>query len=90
MWWLMREWLDGDAPVMIPDRDDLHTDLCAPTYKYDSNSRRKLESKDDIKKRGYRSTDCADALALTFAEPLSRQEFEIVERPSVVDKVAGY
>jgi hypothetical protein len=29
-------------------------------------------------------------LALTFAEPLSRQEFEIVERPSVVDKVAGY
>ncbi len=90
MWWLMRDWLDGDAPVMIPDRDDLHTDLCAPTYKYDSNSRRKLESKDDIKKRGYRSTDCADALALTFAEPLSRQEFEIVERPSVVDKVAGY
>ena len=91
MWWNLRDWLDGDMPVMIPDRDDLHTDLCAPQYKYDSNSRRKLESKDEIKKRGFRSTDCADALALTFAEPLVIDEFDIEEpRPTVVDKVAGY
>ena len=91
MWWNLRDWLAGDTPVMIPDRDDLHTDLCAPQYKYDSNSRRKLESKDDIKKRGFRSTDCADALALTFAEPLVRgPENDIPVSPTVVDKVAGY
>ena len=59
-------------------------------YKYDSNSRRKLESKDEIKKRGFRSTDCADALALTFAEPLNIMDTEIEVRPTVVDKVAGY
>lgn len=90
MWWEMRDWLDGDRPVMIPDRDDLHTDLVSPQYKYDSNQRRKLESKDDIKKRGLRSTDCGDALALTFAEPLIKDEFDEPERFNVVDKVAGY
>lgn len=90
MWWNLRDWLDGDMPVMIPDRDDLHSDLCAPFYKYDSQARRKLESKDDMKKRGMRSTDCADALALTFAEPLRVVRDEVIERSSVVDKVAGY
>jgi hypothetical protein len=29
-----------------------------------------LEAKDDIKKRGLRSTDMADALCLTFAAPV--------------------
>lgn len=90
MWWELRDWLDGDVPVMIPDRDDLHTDLVAPQYKYDSNQRRKLESKDEIKKRGLRSTDCGDALALTFAEPLLLDETETTSQVVVVDKVAGY
>ena len=90
MWWNLRDWLDGDMPVMIPDRDDLHSDLCAPFYKYDSQARRKLESKDDMKKRGMRSTDCADALALTFAEPLRVVRDEVLVRSSVVDRVAGY
>jgi len=31
-----------------------------------------LEPKDDIKKRGLRSSDIADALALTFAEKVRR------------------
>ena len=90
MWWNLRDWLDGDMPVMIPDKDELHTDLCAPFYKYDSHARRQLESKDDIKKRGLRSTDCADALALTFAEPLTQREEEIATESQVVDRVAGY
>jgi len=90
MWWNLRDWLDGDMPVMIPDRDELHSDLCAPFYKYDSQARRKLESKDDMKKRGMRSTDCADALALTFAEPLRVVRDEVLARSSVVDRVAGY
>lgn len=90
MWWSMRDWLNGDIPVMIPDRDDLHTDLCGPQYKYDSKSRRKLESKDEMRKRGLRSSDCADALALTFAEPLTRKQAEYETAPVWVDKVAGY
>lgn len=90
MWWNLRDWLAGDVPVMIPDRDDLHTDLVGPQYKYDSRSRRKLESKDDMKKRGLRSSDCADALALTFAEPITVFDDSFDESPAYVDKIAGY
>jgi len=92
MWWGLRDWLNGDRPVMIPDRDDLHTDLTGPQYRFDSKSRRKLESKDEMKKRGLRSSDCADALALTFAEPIVQSADEELdfERPVFVDKVAGY
>ena len=32
-----------------------------------------LEPKDDIKKRGLRSSDIADALALTFAEKMREE-----------------
>jgi len=90
MWGEMRDWLKGDMPVMIPDRDDLHADLCAPTYSFDSNSRRKLEGKDQMKKRGLRSSDCADALALTFAEPVRQKEEPIKYENAIVDRVAGY
>ena len=38
--------------------------------KYDSRGRLQLEEKDEIKKRLGRSPDLADALALTFAEPV--------------------
>lgn len=90
MWWETRNWLNSDVPVMIPDRDDLHTDLIGPQYKYDSHSRRQLESKDEMRKRGLRSSDTADALALTFAEPLVKFEENTKQEPVYVDKVAGY
>jgi hypothetical protein len=67
MWNEMREWLNGELPVKIPDSDVLHTDLCGLGYKYDSNGRLLIEKKDDLKKRGLDSPDTADALALTFA-----------------------
>lgn len=70
MWALMSEWFD-DTPCQIPDLDSLHSDLVAPGYGHDSNGRLKLESKDDIKKRGLRSPDEGDALALTFSMPIA-------------------
>jgi len=73
MWAEMRAWLE-EAPVSIPDRDDLHADLCGPEYKSDSRGRLKLEKKEDMKKRGIKSPDIADALALTFAEPVARPD----------------
>ena len=39
-------------------------------FKYDNKGRLQLEEKDEIKKRLGRSPDKADALALTFAEPV--------------------
>lgn len=68
MWGLMREWL-LDFPCQIPDNDSLHADLCGVKYKFDSKTRLILERKEDMKKRGIRSPDEADALALTFAYP---------------------
>lgn len=68
MWGTMRQWFI-DGPVEIPDSDSLHADLCGVKYKFDSNTRLVLESKEDMKKRGIRSSDEADALALTFALP---------------------
>jgi hypothetical protein len=69
MWDDMAKWFTGGGG--IPNNSELKTDLCVPTYKYDAANRFQLESKDDIKKRGMRSPDLADALALTFAFPVA-------------------
>jgi hypothetical protein len=66
LWGEMRKWL-LDSPCQIPDDDSLHADLCGIRYTIDSNSRLVMEKKADMKKRGVRSPDEADALALTFA-----------------------
>lgn len=69
MWDLMSKWfVDGGG---IPNNADLKTDLCVPTYKFDGANRFQLESKDDIRKRGMRSPDLGDALAITFAFPVA-------------------
>lgn len=74
MWGLMREWLRDPNGVEIPDSDELQADLTAPSFKYDSEQRVVLEKKEDIKKRGLRSPDVGDALALTFAFPVRPAE----------------
>jgi hypothetical protein len=70
MWGQMAEWMKT-TPCRIPDNDSLHADLIGPSYKFDSNSRLMIERKEDMKKRGLRSPDEADALALTFAAPVN-------------------
>lgn len=65
----MRDWLLEEPIPEIPDRNDLHADLLGPQYTYDSRGRLKLESKEDMRKRGVRSPDLGDALAMTFALP---------------------
>jgi hypothetical protein len=69
MWDSVRIWLDDGGS--LPNNTDMKTDLCVPTYKFDASNRLQLESKDDIKKRGGRSPDLGDALALTFAFPVA-------------------
>ena len=69
MWDSVRIWLDDGGS--LPKNTDLKTDLCVPTYKFDASNRLQLESKDEIKKRGGRSPDLGDALALTFSFPVA-------------------
>jgi hypothetical protein len=68
MWGNMKEWLMS-TPCCLPDKDSLQADLCSTKYTWDSNSRLRIEKKELMKKRGLRSPDEADALALTFALP---------------------
>jgi hypothetical protein len=76
MWGKSKDWLEEPAGVQVPDADALQADACAPSYKYDSLTRVLLESKEDIRKRGLRSPDEWDAIALTFAEPVFEMDEE--------------
>lgn len=86
MWGKSKEWLEEPGGVDIPDEDALQADACAPGYKYDSLTRVILESKEDIRKRGLRSPDEWDAIALTFAEPV----FEPRQAKSVSYSAGGW
>lgn len=66
LWHDMRDWLTQELPVQVPDSDELLGDLTSLGYKYDSSARLQIESKDDLRKRGMKSPDTADSLALTF------------------------
>lgn len=71
MWGLSKDWLDEVGGVDLPDLDSLQADACGPKYKYDVCQRVSLESKEDMRRRGFRSPDEWDAVALTFAEPVN-------------------
>lgn len=64
----IKAWLEEGAD--IPRDEAIATDIASLKYKYDSKGRLQMESKDDAKKRGVRSPDMADALALTFYRPV--------------------
>jgi len=70
MWGLCREWLENQ-PCQITDSDELHADLCNIFYKFNSSTQLVMEPKEDMKKRGLRSPDAAEALINTFAYPES-------------------
>ena len=66
LWWKAREWFMA-RDCKIPRDDALMSDLVGPTYKPLSTGKLQIESKDDMKKRGLKSPDVADAFCLTFA-----------------------
>lgn len=71
MWGEFKRFLQADMPVDLPDSDELHADLVGPTYSYDSSGRLVIEKKEKMKERGLRSPDLAEAVLLTFAEPVN-------------------
>lgn len=66
LWSDMRDWFYGEMPVQVPDRDDLHSELCSLGFKENSSGQLQIESKDELRSRGMPSPDGADALSLTF------------------------
>ncbi len=72
LWAKLREWLNG---AMIDDHKKLRSDLCNPEKELiGRESKEKLESKDKMKRRGIKSPDHADALALTFHAKVARKD----------------
>jgi len=92
MWWLMKEWIEEGGA--IPNDTALKQELATPIYWYDNVGRKVLESKDQIKKRlqGAGSPDLADALALTFALPVSKKQPEdiYIKRSKVATQKKEY
>ena len=71
LWLSLKEWLNARA-CKLPKIDELRQELVAPTYTFTSNGKIKVEGKQEMKRRGMRSPDLADALGLTFASVASR------------------
>jgi hypothetical protein len=63
-WWIMREMLDplDGVEIALPPDDELTGELTAPRWRVASGARIQVESKDEVRKRIKRSTDCADAV----------------------------
>lgn len=81
IWVKMRDWFkEGDAD--IPDDTELHDDLIGPEYGFDSRDRLQLERKKDMKDRGLSSPDCADALSMTFAYPVTTGHQRVRRKPN--------
>ena len=66
LWFKCREWFEA-RDCVIPEQEELSYELSAIRFAIQSNGKFKAESKDDMKKRGLRSPDIADAFVLTFA-----------------------
>lgn len=74
-WALYKEWLGTGA---IPDSPVLIQDSTGPQYKYhEVNNKLILESKEHMRDRGLASPDMADALAMTFAQTIARNDSRV-------------
>lgn len=76
LWFEARDWLSkNDVKLPLPDTQDrecpferLGAELATPRYSITSAGKLKVESKDDMVKRGHDSPNFADAFVLTFAD----------------------
>lgn len=79
IWCKMRDWfLKGNNPL-IPNDEELMSDLSAPLFFVNDRGFIQLETKKEIKRRLKRSPDSGDCVALTFAEDIEADKFDSQE-----------
>lgn len=71
MWGTMKKWIKAGGAI-DPNDDVIYQDLIGPETVPRLDGKILLESKEDMKERGLPSPNRADALALTFAEPVAK------------------
>lgn len=96
IWGAMRDWLrTGSIPDIRVDEDiTLVDELTAPTYDHNKKEEIQLEGKKDMRRRGVKSPNVADALACTFAFPhyevVPGSTEEDIQKPVVLDDYDPY
>jgi len=71
LWGSMRTWLETRRGKLSDNADlDLVAELTTPKFKLTSDGKIKVESKEDMKRRGKVSPNRADACLMTFAQPI--------------------
>ena len=71
LWFRCREWFEA-RDCSMPDQEELIHELVSARFNILSSGKFKAEGKDQMKKRGLRSPDLADAFILTFASQAVR------------------
>jgi hypothetical protein len=66
LWYKMKAWFEA-RDCRIPNDEDLVAELATVRYFFTSNGKIQIEGKEDLRKRLMKSSDKADAVALTFA-----------------------
>ena len=66
LWFKTKAWLE-DRGCQLPQDDELLADLTGIRYSFTSSGKMAAESKDQMRRRGLRSPDLADAVCLTMA-----------------------
>lgn len=70
--WISEAWFtlaESMETIQLPQNTDLLMELSTRQWKQDNKGKRRVESKDDYKKRGFRSPDLADACIICYSEP---------------------
>jgi phage terminase large subunit len=71
LWFRCREWFEA-RDCSMPDQEELIHELTAARFSILSSGKFKAEGKDQMKKRGLKSPDLADAFILTFGSQAVR------------------
>lgn len=83
-YWTLRQRLDpaSDSPIALPDDENLKWQLTSIKFGLTSKGQVKIESKDDMRKRGVKSPDDADAVMYGMAD--TDTGFDIIEHLKAV------
>ena len=76
--WISEAWFHFSSimtQVQLPFDSDLLMELTTRQWAQDNKGKRRVESKDDYKKRGFRSPDLADACIICYSLPPPRLEY---------------